>query len=202
MTTGKPIKLVQAMAGAPRGGAEAFYTRLVCALSDYSEVSQTALTRLFDAADVAFEPFRFGGPLNLLDHWRYRQALQRLSPDIVLTYMNRATRLTPSGPYRLTARLGHYYNLKHYRHCDYWVGNTQGICDHLIGGGMPAERVFHIANFIDETTAPPLARDTFDTPADVPILLALGRLHANKGFDTLFRAMPEIEKTRTNDGEQ
>jgi glycosyltransferase involved in cell wall biosynthesis len=192
------IKLVQAMAGAARGGAEAFYTRLVCALGDYSEVDQTALTRqhaerqrLFELAGVPSQTFRFGGPLDLLDHWRYRRALRRIGPDIVLTYMNRATRLTPPGSYRLIARLGHYYNLKHYRHCDYWVGNTRDICDHLVRGGMPAERVFHIANFIDETPAPPLARDSFDTPAG-PILLGLGRLHDNKAFDTLLRALPLI----------
>lgn len=196
-----PIRLVQTMAGAPRGGAEAFYTRLVCALGGYSEVSQTAITRrhaerqrLFDAAGVPVETFRFGGPLNLLDHWRYRQALQRLSPDIVLTYMNRATRLTPPGPYRLIARLGHYYDLKHYRHCDYWIGNTRDICDHIVCGGMPPERVFHIANFIDESDAAPLPRDSFDTPTDAPVLLSLGRLHTNKAFDTLLRALPAIEQ--------
>jgi len=188
------------MAGAARGGAEAFYTRLVCALGDYPEVTQTALTRRhaerqrqFDRAGVPWQTFRFGGPLDLSDHWRYRRALRRISPDVVLTYMNRATRLTPRGPYRLIARLGHYYNLKHYRHCDYWVGNTRDICDHLVRGGMPAERVFHIANFIDETPAAPLARDSFDSPAG-PILLGLGRLHDNKAFDTLLRALPMIEQ--------
>jgi glycosyltransferase involved in cell wall biosynthesis len=193
------IKLVQAMAGAARGGAEAFYTRLVCALGDYPEVDQTALTRQhaerqrqFDLAGVPAQTFRFGGPLDVLDHWRYRRALRRIDPDIVLTYMNRATRLTPPGPYRLIARLGHYYNLKHYRHCDFWVGNTRDICDYVVRGGMPAERVFHIANFIDETPAAPLARDSFASPADGPILLGLGRLHDNKAFDTLLRAMPLI----------
>lgn len=199
MTDSHPIRLVQAMAGAPRGGAEAFYTRLVCALAGYAELDQWALTRphagrqaQFAAAGARFEAVRFGGRIDLPGRWHYRRLLRRIAPDVVLTYMNRATLATPRGDYRLIARLGHYYDLKYYRHCDFWVGNTRDICDHLVRGGMPSERVFHIANFIDESDAPPLPRDSFATPADRPILLALGRLHVNKAFDTLLRALPDI----------
>ena len=201
MTGSGPIRLVQAMAGAPRGGAEAFYTRLVCALADYPAVTQWALTRRhaererrFAAAGVPVETLRFGGGIDLPGRWRYRRLLRRIAPDVVLTYMNRATGATPRGDYRLIARLGHYYDLKYYRHCDYWIGNTRDICDHLVRGGMPAARVFHIANFIDESDEAVLPRDSFATPADAPILLALGRLHVNKAFDTLLRALPGIDR--------
>ena len=57
---------------------------------------------------------------------------------------------------------------------------------------MPEERVVHIPNFADETPVEPLPRDSFDTPADVPLLLAAGRLHVNKGFDTLLRALVNV----------
>ncbi len=50
----------------------------------------------------------------------------------------------------------------------------------------------HIPNFADETPVEPLPRDSFDTPADVPLLLAAGRLHVNKGFDTLLRALVNV----------
>jgi glycosyltransferase involved in cell wall biosynthesis len=200
MTDDDPIRLVQAMAGAPRGGAEAFYTRLVCALANYPAVTQWALTRAhaererrFAAVGVPVERLRFGGRIDLPGRWRYRRLLRRIAPDVVLTYMNRASAATPRGDYRLIARLGHYYDLKYYRHCDYWVGNTRDICDHLVRGGMPAARVFHIANFIEETDDDPLSRDSFATPAETPVLLALGRLHINKAFDTLLRALPGIE---------
>ncbi|WP_372865355.1 glycosyltransferase family 4 protein, partial [Spongiibacter sp.] len=63
---------------------------------------------------------------------------------------------------------------------------------HLIEGGMPEERVVHIPNFADETPVAPLPRDSFDTPADVPLLLAAGRLHVNKGFDTLLQALVAV----------
>jgi glycosyltransferase involved in cell wall biosynthesis len=196
----KPITVVQSLAGAPFGGAENYYTRMVCALADRPELSQHAFTRAndhrvpqFDAAGVPVQNFRFGGRFDVLDHWAYRRALKQLAPDIVLTYMNRASQLTPKGDYQHISRLGHYYDLKYHRHADYWIGISKGICEHLISGGIPAERVFHIPNFADETEVQPIARDSFDTPVDKPLLLAAGRLHTNKAFDVLLHSLARID---------
>ncbi len=193
------IRVAQVMAGAPIGGAENFYTRMVASLADYSELTQCAFTRknerregIFRQAGVPVQTFRLGGPLQFFNNWQYTQALRNWNPDIVLTYMNRATKLTPQGDYQLVARLGHYYDLKNYRHCDHWIGITKGICDHLVRGGMPADRVVQIPNFVDEADAEPLARTSFNTPEGVPILFALGRLHTNKAFDILLKALPAI----------
>ncbi|WP_439135940.1 glycosyltransferase [Pseudomaricurvus sp.] len=193
------LKVAQVLAGAPYGGAEKFYLRLAEALTNQSGISQKAFTRhspereqSFAQAGIPAEYFRFGHSLNLLDRHRYQKALEEFSPDVVLTWMNRASGLTPSGPYTLVCRLGHYYNLKYYRHADYWIGITRGICDHLIHGGIPASRVFHIPNFADETKVSPLPRNSFNTPEDAPLLLAAGRLHTNKGFDVLLEALSRV----------
>lgn len=193
------VTVVQALAGAPFGGAENFYTRLVCALAEAPELRQVAFTRQnpqreasLRAAGVPVQTFRFGGPLNLYDRWRYRHALKRLAPDVVLTYMNRASGLTPAGDYQLMCRLGHYYDLKYYRHADHWIGITRGLCDHLVRGGMPADRVHQIPNFAAETDPQPLPRADFDTPGGVPLLLAAGRLHRNKAFDILLQALAAL----------
>ena len=197
--TASPIRVAQCMAGAEYGGAENFYTRLVAALGEEPSIEQRAFTRAnsfrvgrLEKAGVPVSTFRFGSMFNIVGNERYRKALKQFQPDIVLTYMNRASTLTPRGDYKLVCRLGHYYNLKYYRHADYWIGISRGICRHLIEGGMPEDRVFYIPNFADESAVEPIARDSFDTPTDVPLLLAAGRLHVNKGFDILIQALAQV----------
>lgn len=199
MIQNKSMRIAHTLAGAPIGGAENFYTRLVCGLAEDQTMQQAAFTRPNEAREQAFKKagvpvslHRLGGPLDALGRYKYRQALKQWRPDIVMTYMNRATMLTPQGDYTLVARLGHYYDLKYYQHCDYWIGITKGICSYLVDNGFPQEKVFHIPNFVDETIAEPLPRDSFDTPSDVPLILAAGRLHTNKGFDVLFKALVDV----------
>lgn len=193
------VRFAQVMAGAERGGAESFYDRLVAAFETVEGIEQKAFTRDYPgrsaalrAAGVELSCFRFGGRPDLLDHWRYRRALRAANPDVVLTWMNRASMLTPPGDYKLACRLGHYYDLKYYRHGDFWVGNTRGICDHLVRGGMPAKRVEHIANFIDERPCEAVPRSALNVAAGAPLLVAAGRLHRNKGFDVLLQALARV----------
>lgn len=196
-----PLRVAQVLAGAEQGGAENFFVRLVSALNQQPELQQKAFirnhTHRVDALrsnGVDTAGFRFGGKLDLPGHWAYRRALRAFQPQIVMTWMGRASEATPAGRgrYLLVNRLGHYYNLKYYRHADYWVGISRGICQHLIDGGMPAERVFYIPNFADETPVQPLPRNSFDTPPERPLILAAGRLHVNKGFDVLLEALAQL----------
>jgi glycosyltransferase involved in cell wall biosynthesis len=196
------LRLAHVLAGAPFGGAENFYTRLVCELAAEKVFTQCAFTRphelrkqRFELVSVEMQTFKFGSAIHWLDHWKYRKALRNYAPDIVMTYMNRATIITPSGDYKLVARLGHYYDLKYYQHCDYWIGITKGICNYLINAGLPADRIAHIPNFVDESEVAPLAKNSFATPTEQTVLFALGRLHEHKGFDVLLRALPAIDNT-------
>jgi len=195
-----PIKVAQVLAGANKGGAENFFVRLVSGLNEQPELQQKAFIRghqhRLDALtnnDVSAEGFSFGGKLDLLGAYRYKKALQAFEPEIVMTWMSRASGSTPnSNKYLLVNRLGHYYNLKYYKHSDYWVGISKGICQHMIDGGFPKDKIVHIPNFADETPVTALPRDSFITPADNPIILAAGRLHTNKGFDTLLHSLKNI----------
>lgn len=195
----KSIRLAQVLAGAEHGGAENFFVRLTCGLNKLSTIEEKAFIRnhtnrlaTLRQEGVNAEGFRFGGRVDLIDNWRFRFALKQWRPDVVMTWMGRASQATPKGDYALINRLGHYYNLKYYRKADYWVGISKGICQHLIDGGMPADKVFHIPNFADEKILPSVPRDSFQTDTNRPLILAAGRLHINKGFDTLLQALVNI----------
>lgn len=193
------LRIAQVLAGAEHGGAENFFVRLSAALQASGSIHERAFIRrhahrldALRSQGVEAEGFRFGGKFDFYDAWVYRRRLRAFKPDVVMTWMGRASDATPKGDYVLVNRLGHYYKLKYYRQADYWVGISKGICKHLIDGGMPEERVVHIPNFADETPVEPLPRTSFDTPADVPLILAAGRLHVNKAFDTLLYTLKQV----------
>ncbi|AFU99716.1 glycosyltransferase [Simiduia agarivorans] len=193
------IRLAQVLAGGEQGGAENMFTRTAIGLQQTGSFDQRVYLRnhparlaALEAAGCSCRHFRFGSALHFLDRWQYQRDLRAFAPDVVLTWMNRASIATPAGDYKLVSRLGSYYDLKYYRHADYWIGISKGICDHLIKGGMPADKVFMIPNFVDEAEVEPLPRDSFDTPADAPLILSAGRLHPVKGFDILIRALKRV----------
>jgi len=192
---------MQTMAGGEHGGAEAFFVRLAGGFAR-AGVEQRVVVRRNAARAAALrargvEPveLRFGGPLD----WPTRRALRReaaaFRPDVALAWMSRAARLTPAGDHVLVGRLGGYYDLKYHRRCDHLIGNTRDIVDYLTEAGWPAERAHYLPNFVDP---PAGAADraalaaALDTPADAPLLVALGRLHPNKAFDVLLTALAEV----------
>lgn len=132
-------------------------------------------------------------------------------PEIVQTYMGRATRLTRlkgsprrSRPLHLT-RLGGYYDLSAYRHADAWIGNTHQLCDWMVSQGLPAQRVYQIYNFVDPPGLRPEReiaelRAALALDADERVLLSMGRLVPVKGqrylLDALARLPAEIDGRR------
>ena len=192
-------RLLQALAGAPQGGAERHFLRLCLALKR-AGVEQRVVIRphphsLQVLRDGGIEPVAapFGG---LLD-WQTRKILQReidaFRPEIALTYMNRASAALPKGDFLHLARLGGYYDLKYYRRCDHLVCITPDIKAHCVKHGFPEARVHVIPNFVDdEAGAAPAERAAYGTPRDAPLVFALGRLHENKAFDVLLRAMAAV----------
>ncbi|MFZ0724681.1 MAG: glycosyltransferase [Desulfobacterales bacterium] len=190
------------------GGAEQFYMRLVRALNRRG-LSVLAVNRPGSAVNAALDHAVPQQTVAMRNGWDFfsalkiRRLIRSAGPSIVQTYMGRATRLTrlPRGAAAIhVARLGGYYKIKgYYQHARAWVGNTQDICDYLIREGLPADRVYHIGNFV--TLAPPPAavavqalRQSLQIPAEAVVLLALGRFIEKKGFADLLSAFARVPR--------
>ena len=204
------MRLLQAMAGARHGGAEAFFVRLAGALQHAGQEQQVLIRRdperaaALRQAGIALTELPFRGTFDVGTRWRFRRAVAEFRPAIVLTWMNRATQACPRGDFVHVARLGGYYDLKYYRRCDHLIGNTRDIVAYLQRQGWPAERAHYLPNFTAGTNAAPVLRSALATPPDVPLALALGRLHVNKGFDVLLTALaraPRLHLWLAGEGE-
>jgi glycosyltransferase involved in cell wall biosynthesis len=191
------------MAGGRQGGAEAFFTRLAAAFDRCGEIEQCVLVRRggawvapLRAAGVTTVELPFGGWFDFKSRNLFQTEIAAFKPAVVLTWMNRASKFcpksTPAAPFVHVARLGGYYDLKNYRHCDHLIGNTRDIVDYVTDAGWPSGRAQYLPNFVSRQTAPAASRQAHDTPDDAPLVLALGRLHANKAFDVLLQAFVAV----------
>jgi glycosyltransferase involved in cell wall biosynthesis len=196
-----PLRIAQVMAGAHAGGAELFFERLSIALAGAGDQVAPIIRRDADrasrlrAAGLHPQELGFGGKLDLFTGHRLATALRRFAPRVTIAWMSRAARFTPAGGWVLVGRLGGYYDLRNFRRCDHLVGNTTELTRWILRQGFPPARVHHLPNFApDLADATPVPRATLGVPADAPLVLALGRLHPNKAFDVLVRALPRLKR--------
>jgi glycosyltransferase involved in cell wall biosynthesis len=185
------------------GGAERWFQRFSLALNGMGHPTEVAVRRYHELdgdhwGSLSYHPLAMRTVWDPLSCWEVSRLLARLKPDLVQTYMGRATRLTHlrrNGDTVHVARLGGYYKLKGYRHAHAWIGNTRGICAYLRQGGFPKERVFHIYNF-SESPQPGEAPAGFKTelgiPEDAWVLMTPGRFVGFKGHRFLLDALARM----------
>ncbi|MBV9062837.1 MAG: glycosyltransferase [Alphaproteobacteria bacterium] len=196
--TSASLKAITVCGASALGGSETFFVTLTRALQragvnvrsvlKHNGIREAALGE----AGVPFEVLPFWRRFDFSTEKRFRRIAASFQPDVVLTITGRGAAMTPPGGYALIGRLGGYYNLDYFRRCDYLVCNTPDLVRYVTEGGWPDDRVFYIPNFPYIDGAPPVDRAAIKTPADVPLAVALGRLHPNKAMDMLLKAAAQI----------
>ncbi|MGA7980719.1 MAG: glycosyltransferase [Chromatiaceae bacterium] len=202
MSTPSSLQMVGSKA---LGGAERWFVRFGTALAERGAPAELAIRAgsQLDRVDLPSLPVH---RLPFLTVWdpvsrgAVARLIRRLKPEIVQTYMGRATRLARlppgSAPVHI-ARLGGYYALHPYRRAHAWIGNTKGLCDWLVKNGLPAARVFHIYNFVDRphpvsTDVLAALRAELAVPTDAWILMTPGRFVPVKGHKHLLEALARL----------
>ncbi|MEQ8394798.1 glycosyltransferase [Thalassobaculum sp.] len=195
------MRILSILAGAANGGAETFFVTLAKALAEAGEESRAVirpnLPRRADleAGGVPVSEAPFGSWLDFRTGAALRRAIAEFSPDVVLSYMSRASAFMPDGPHLKAARLGGFYDLKYFRKCDHLICITEGIRRHVIAGGWPEDRCSVIANFAERDTSPAADRAALGVPEGATVVFTPSRLHTVKGFDVLMRAatgLPQV----------
>lgn len=203
------MRILQVMAGAPHGGAETAFVDMCIALSEAGEdievVTRSNPVRVprLEKAGIKVHTLPFGGKLDFLTPLRMKGIIRKFKPQIVQTWMSRASQKTPSSRsvsgaprYLVVSRLGGYYKVAHFKNTDYFTTITPDIARFLEENGVPAENIRHINNFAEtEDVVKPVDRAEYGTPSGAPLLLALGRLHESKAFDTLMKALQQTKGT-------
>jgi len=198
-------KVVHIIGSKQLGGAERFYLRLIQALQKRGHATVAFLRRGSEVVrevppEIPVVELPMRTVWDPLSKWEVSRAIARVAPNIVLTYMGRATRLThirPGTGIVHVSRLGGYYKLDGYRHAHAWIGNTRGLCDYMIEHGLPASRVFHIYNFIDFPPIPDPSRRAAMRAAcglsdtDI-VMVTAGRFVEVKGHRDLLAAFARL----------
>ncbi len=193
-----PMSVLQLLGSAVDGGAETYFTDLTRVLSA-ARTDQVAVIRAHAVRQSALQDAhipttiaRFGSQLDLFTKGKIRQVARVSEAKVLLAWMNRAASHAPKGPWARIGRLGGYYDLKYYRGFDALVANTPDIAAWVLAQGWPQDRIHYIPNFAEAGSLETVDRAALDTPADVPLLLSMGRLHEVKAHDISLKALALI----------
>lgn len=200
------MKILQVMAGAAVGGAETAFVDMCIAMHEaghdivvVTRANSVRVPRL-ERAGIKVYTLPFGGRFDIYTRHALKGIIQKEKPHIVQTWMSRAAQKVPQWQasmgierYLVVSRLGGYYSVKHFADTQYFVTITPDIKKYLEEEGVDSLRIRQINNFAEtEEVGVPVDRKMLDAPEKATLLLALGRLHVSKAFDTLISAVAGV----------
>lgn len=193
------MKVMHVMAGAPQGGAENIFLECALALAG-AGVEQRAVIRpnnsyrveTLRSHGITVDTASFSKLIKSSTRKVIEKAASEFKPDIIQYWMGRAGVFAIEGPWINIAWYGGYYKLERFTKCDYHIGLTQDLFDHIVRQGVPEEKAKIIYTYAEFEDAEPTPRESLATPADAPVLLALARLHKKKAIDILLESMLQI----------
>ncbi len=191
---------MQILLSQAEAGAETYFEKVATAFAqDQSIIQRLIIESLptreqrLQSAGVDFRtlPMSFFRKA-LFYKYRLKKEVTEFDPDLIVTWVNRASRKCPSTPAVVVGRLGGYYDINNYRKCDHLIVNTPDLVRHVTEHNWPETQVSMISNFGE---LPPALEVDGPLPAiaeDHKVLLTLGRLHTKKAQDILIKALPLI----------
>ncbi len=193
MAKNSKLRVLNILSGSKFGGAELFFERLAIAFEKTKNIDQKIVVKKDEKrVNRLKEKIKDINQISLFKSYNFFISLELkkiiidFNPDIVLTWMNRASNILPTSKLMnevTVGRLGGYYKIKNYAKCDYLITNTLDLKEYVISLGWDPKNVEFIPNFVSENRIK--QKNLFDNKT----LLCMGRFHENKSIDTLIRAM-------------
>jgi glycosyltransferase involved in cell wall biosynthesis len=194
------MKLIQILLSQSEAGAETYFEKVAAAFAKDTSITQRLIIEAqpsresrLRAAGVDFVtlPMHKFGKMFFYNRL-LKQEASEFDPDLIFTWVNRASRKRPPTNAVVVGRLGGYYDIANYTKCHHLIVNTPDLVRHVVSSGWPEEKVSMISNFGEL----PMELEVPETLPPIPeghkILLSLGRLHVKKAKDTLIKALPMI----------
>ena len=199
-------KILQVIAGARFGGAETAFADTCVALAEdgYEQhiVTRSHPERLerFSDHNIPYSTLPFGGKIDFYTPLRLRKIITRFQPDIVQSWMSRASAKLPAkdseDKYKVISRLGNYYKLKNFKETDAFLAITPKIKDYIQQSDTKGRYVTFLPNFAEtESNVQPINRQSLDTPDDATVCLTLARYHDSKALDVAIKAIKDLPDT-------